>query len=172
MTYRHAILLRRYSTEHQNCPTSRVPAVLQRDPQHPAAPGRRSLTWHSGLKDPVFPQMWFRSDSWPRECHIPQGSQKRKKRKGKKNLISIWIAEILWNIWTSCIYGELHLAIYSIEQSEWMMLIYSVKKGDMHDRSKYQRHLIETSITTFQGIFTFFQDDVEKGDAPGVPPMA
>ena len=76
--------------------------------------------------------------------------------------ISIWTAQKLWNIWTRCIYGWLYIAVYSIKYFEKMMLIqlFSEEGYDIHDWRKFLSHLIETSSTNFQWIFTFLQDNI------------
>lgn len=64
----------------------KVPAVAQCDWRYLWSAGltSRSAQW---VKDPVLQQLWhrsqlkLRSDLWPRNCHMPGGSQKRKKRK-------------------------------------------------------------------------------------------
>ena len=82
--------------------------------------------------------------------------------------ISIWTAQKLWNIWTRCIYGWLHIAVYSIKYFEKMMLIqlFSEEGYDIHDWWKFLSQLMETSSTNFQWIFTFLQGNIWKKEVP------
>ena len=41
--------------------------------------------WHSGLKDPVSPQLWLRFNPWPENFHIPWVYLFKKKKKRKKD---------------------------------------------------------------------------------------
>ena len=62
----------------------------QKDQQHLCSTRRqvRSLAQQSGLKDQMFPQLWYRlqlqfgSNPWPRNFHMLWDSQKRKKIQG------------------------------------------------------------------------------------------
>ena len=65
--------------------------MVQYDQQHLRSARMQvwSLAQHSGSKDSVLPklqcrlQLWLRSEHWPGNSHMLQGSQKQKKRKKK-----------------------------------------------------------------------------------------